>query len=157
MWMTKRFSTLAYVYLFLIYHRDLQLKWYPVRGSVQVIFWAALVLETFGLLWKTVNMPGWLVTNIQCRHLIPALNTWAARAEYTTARPIANQFPGHWCMDNLTTENSFISKLRGSLMCLAYSLHIINGYLSNQTLADVRSTGAGIKCLYCKDHQCVCY
>ena len=44
---------------------------------------------------------------------------------------------------------ALIRKLRVSLVCLAYSLHIINGYLNNQTLADVRSTGAGIKCLFC--------
>ena len=44
---------------------------------------------------------------------------------------------------------ALIRKLRASVMCLAYSLHIVNEYLNNQTLADVRSTGAGIKCLYC--------
>ena len=43
---------------------------------------------------------------------------------------------------------ALIRKLRVSLMCFAHSLHIINGYLNNQTMADVRSTGAGIKCLY---------
>ena len=44
---------------------------------------------------------------------------------------------------------ALIRKLRVSLICLAYSLHISNGYLNNKTLADARSTGAGIKCLYC--------
>ena len=47
---------------------------------------------------------------IQCQHLIPALNAWAARAEYTTAHPIATQFPGHGCMYDLTTERSFDSQ-----------------------------------------------
>ena len=42
--------------------------------------------------------------NIQCRHLIPVLNAWAARAYYTTARPIDTQFHGHGCMDYLKIE-----------------------------------------------------
>ena len=32
------------------------------------------------------------------------VDVWAARAWYTTALPIARQFPGHWCMDDLKTE-----------------------------------------------------
>ena len=44
------------------------------------------------------------LNTVQCRHLIPALNAWAARAYYTTARPIATQFPGHGCMDDFATE-----------------------------------------------------
>ena len=44
---------------------------------------------------------------------------------------------------------ALIRKLRVSLMCLAYYLHIINGNFNNQILVDVQSTGAGIKCLYC--------
>ena len=43
---------------------------------------------------------------IQCWHLIPALNAWAARAWYTTVCPIATKFPGHGCMDDLWTERS---------------------------------------------------
>ena len=31
-------------------------------------------------------------------------------AEYTTVRPIATKFPGHGCMDDLTTERSFGSQ-----------------------------------------------
>ena len=38
-------------------------------------------------------------------HLIPAVN-----AQYTTVRPIATQFPGHGCLDDLTTERSFNSQ-----------------------------------------------
>ena len=45
--------------------------------------------------------------HIQCRHLIPALYAWTARAQYTTARLIATQFLGHGCMDDLATERSF--------------------------------------------------
>ena len=48
--------------------------------------------------------------DVQCRHLIPALNEWAARAKFTTARPIATQFPGHGCMCDVTTERSFVSQ-----------------------------------------------
>ena len=44
---------------------------------------------------------------VQCRHLIPALNAWAARAYYTTACPIASQFSGHCCIDYLEIERSF--------------------------------------------------
>ena len=47
---------------------------------------------------------------IQCRHLIPTLNAWAARAVYTTACAIATQFPGLGCMDDLTTKRSFDSQ-----------------------------------------------
>ena len=36
---------------------------------------------------------------VQCRHLIPALNVWAARAEYTTARPIANPVSWAWMQE----------------------------------------------------------
>ena len=46
----------------------------------------------------------------QYRHLIPALYAWAARASYTTARPIAIQFPKHGCMDDVSTERSFDSQ-----------------------------------------------
>ena len=46
---------------------------------------------------------------------------------------------------------ALIRKVRGSLMCLAY--FFLTCYpleFQNQALADVRSTGSGIKCLYCK-------
>ena len=45
-------------------------------------------------------------TILQCRYLIPALNAWAARAQYLTAHPAASQFPGHGRLDDLTTERS---------------------------------------------------
>ena len=41
------------------------------------------------------------------------------------------------------------SMLCRSLMCLFYFCHVTNGLLYNCALPDVRSTGAGIKCLYC--------
>ena len=44
---------------------------------------------------------------VQCRHLITALNAWAAKAEYTTARPVANYFPKNASNDDLTIERSF--------------------------------------------------
>ena len=46
-----------------------------------------------------------LRVGMQCRHLIPALNT--ARVFYTTERAIANQFPGHGFTDDLPIERSF--------------------------------------------------
>ena len=56
-----------------------------------------------------VTMAETSVSPVQCRHLIPVLDVWAAWAKYTTARPIATQFPGHGCMDDLTTGRSFDS------------------------------------------------
>ena len=38
---------------------------------------------------------------LQCRHFIPTLNAWPTRSEYTTARPIVIQFPGHGCIDDI--------------------------------------------------------
>ena len=57
---------------------------------------------------------------IQCRHLIPALNEWAARVKYTTARLYATQFLGHGyvCMTSQLNV-ALMRRLRGSLMCLA--------------------------------------
>ena len=51
-------------------------------------------------------------------------------------------------MDDLTAERRFDSKATsGSSMCFG---HVTHGRLYNQALEDVRSTGAGIKCLYCR-------
>ena len=47
---------------------------------------------------------------LQCRHLISALNALAARANHTTAHPIAIQFPGHRCMEDITNTPSFDSQ-----------------------------------------------
>ena len=44
---------------------------------------------------------------------------------------------------------ALIHKLRGSLMCLTCFWHVIYRCLYNQALADVRSTGAGIKYIFC--------
>ena len=63
---------------------------------------------------------------MQCRHLIPALNTWAAQTWYTTARPIATQSPGLGCMDDLRTKRSFDSQTIGSLVCLPYLFEILS-------------------------------
>ena len=63
---------------------------------------------------------------MQCQPLIPALNAWAAGPYYTTARPIAYQFPGHGCMDDLTTERSFVLQAR----CVIYVLGLSFGMLS---------------------------
>ena len=62
---------------------------------------------------------------------------------------IATQVRGHGCMDDLTTERRVDGQLCGPFMCLAYfSCHVIQRCLYKQALADVRSTGAGIRCLY---------
>ena len=58
-----------------------------------------------------------------------------------------------WMFSQL--DAALIRKLRGSLVFLAY--FFLTAYpwvLYNETLVDVRSTGAGIKCLYCStDHS----
>ena len=84
--------------------------------------------------------------NLQYRHIIPSLIAWAARKR-PHAR-LVTQSPGHGCMDDVTTERSFDSRgtclndvLVSSLTC--YLCCTPSG------LADIRSTGAGIKCLYC--------
>ena len=42
----------------------------------------------------------------ECRHLIPALNIRAGRAQYKTARPIATKFPEYGCIDDLTAQKA---------------------------------------------------
>ena len=44
-----------------------------------------------------------------------------------TARPIATHFPGHGCMDNLTTERSLDSQAMWACMCFAYFLTLFIG------------------------------
>ena len=54
------------------------------------------------------NVSEWYV---QCRHLIPALDAWAVRTYYSTARPIAPKFAGHEYMVGPKPEQSFNSLL----------------------------------------------
>ena len=56
--------------------------------------------------------------------------------------------PVFWALMGLQLHVALIHKLRWSMMSLSFSLHFINGCFHNQALVDVRSTGAGIKCLY---------
>ena len=57
-------------------------------------------------------------------------------------RMITGPWPRNWAY--------FIRQINGSLMCLAhFSWFVTHGFLYNQALENVRSTGAGIKCLYC--------
>ena len=73
-----------------------------------------------------------------------------SRGQYTTARPIATRLPGHEWMDDLTTESSFVSPATWVInLC---GLFLLTCY--NQALQDVRSTGVGIKCLYCTVSDC---
>ena len=62
-------------------------------------------------------------------------------------RPYTRLPPGFMGMDDLTTD--LIRKQRVSLMSLGFVLNCYLWMLYNQALADVPSTGAGIKCLYC--------
>ena len=68
-----------------------------------------------------------------------ALNVLTAWEAFTTARPIATHFSGHGCMFDLTPDFNF--------------RHVVHWSLYNQALAVVRSTGAGIKYLYCTSNK----
>ena len=58
---------------------------------------------------------------------------------------IATQFPGHGCMDDLTSDRSFDSQATYVIDVLGLFLwHGIHGRLYNRALADVRSTSVGI-------------
>ena len=60
------------------------------------------------------------LTDIQCRHFIPALNLRTARVYYTTACPITTQFPGRGCDQRSLTSQlnvTLIRKPRWSLIC----------------------------------------
>ena len=72
-------------------------------------------------------------------------------AHNTTTRLVATQFLEHGCdstslTSQLSVDVALIRQLHESLMCLFFD--VIPGRLYNRTLADVRSTGAGIKYLY---------
>ena len=62
------------------------------------------------------------VCTVQCRHLIPALNAWAAWALNTTAHPIAIRFLVMDAWMTSLVNVALIRKLLGSLMCLDYFL-----------------------------------
>ena len=74
----------------------------------------------------------------------------------TTACPISRQFLS---MDDLTTELSFDSQAMWviDVLDLLFDM-LLNGCLNSQVLANVRSSGAGIKCLHCKRYKpfCIC-
>ena len=74
--------------------------------------------------WRHVCLMGnlrilYIVRCIQWRHLIPALNAWAA-GHNTRPQPIDSQLSGHGCMDELITERTLICKLHGSIMRLTH-------------------------------------
>ena len=75
--------------------------------------------------------------DLQYQHLIPALNAWAARAQYTNASPIATQFPGHGRMNNLTTEFSFDSQATLVIDVIGlFFLHVIHWCFYDQALEE---------------------
>ena len=96
----------------------LQNQWFRISGSV--CHWVDSNTKHIKKIRYCVGSRFLFLDNyddLQCRHLIPALNARSARASYTTARPISTQFPGHGCMYDLTTERSFGSQ---ATLCLAY-------------------------------------
>ena len=62
----------------------------------------------------------------------------------------ATQIPGHGYMDDLTTERSYDVQAMWIIDVLGFFIHFIHRRVYNQALADVRSTGAGIKCQHCR-------
>ena len=64
--------------------------------------------------------------------------------------PDCHQVPWSWRYGSGTSQlkAALTRKLRWSLMCLAYFWRVIHRSLYNQEQADVRTTGAGTKCLY---------
>ena len=68
------------------------------------------------------------------------------------ASPVATQFPGHGCMDDLKTERTCTFDLQATRVIDVLGLLFDTSSMevcTNRRLADVRSNGAGIKCLYC--------
>ena len=64
--------------------------------------------------------------------------------------PNPTRFPGHGCDHRSPiSQHSFDSQATGVISVLGLSWHVINDNLYNVALADVRSTVAVIKCLYC--------
>ena len=66
---------------------------------------------------------------------------------------IHNHMPDSWAwmqphIPDLTAEHSFYSQAMWVIYVLGF-LHVIHRCLYNQALADVRSTGVGIKCTVC--------
>ena len=63
--------------------------------------------------------------------------------------------PDSWAWMSSRLDVALIRTLRGSLMCSNYFFNMSSmGVLYNQTLADVRSIGAVIKCLCCTKQSC---
>ena len=79
-------------------------------------------------LYKINNTASGMVIDwvkVQCRHLFSALNAWAVRAKYTTSRSMATQFPGHGCMDDLTTERNCDSQVTWVIVVLVLFFYIL--------------------------------
>ena len=90
---------------------------------------------------------------VQCRHFIPALNVWATRAYYTTAHPDCHPFPWVWMqpqVPDLTTERTFDPQ---ETWVIADGLDLCFDMLSMGIYTKVRSTDAGITCLYCNSDK----
>ena len=64
-----------------------------------------------------------------------------------TAGPIAIRFLGHKCIDDLTTEGSFVLRAASVIayMCLAYFFDVLPIGVCTARHWQIRSTGAGIK------------
>ena len=80
-----------------------------------------------------------IMRNYVCMHVIRYVCMYVCMY----ARPIANQFPGHRCIDDLTTERSFESRTTWGTDVLGLDFwQVIHNCVCNQTLASDRSTGA---------------
>ena len=59
-----------------------------------------------------------------------------------------------WIYEWPTTERNFDSQATWVIdVVIVFHCNVIHGCLYNQAMADIRSTGAGIKCLYCTSYK----
>ena len=66
-----------------------------------------------------------------------------------TSRPHTGLPASFLILEDLTTERSFVLQATCVIDVLGLFFDVIHEFLDNQTLPDVRSTGSGIKYLYC--------
>ena len=104
-----------------VFSRRFNIYVYILQSNVLRSTWhASCCVVYLGSLFEYVFKYHFIRRWVHCLHLIPAVNARATQPQYTAARQIATQFP---C-------SLWASVQPGT--------------------ADVRSAGAGIKCLYCK-------
>ena len=155
----------------------------PCLSNCPTHTWTLIVSSLLRWLWRDPMMDGHIqpsrppevwsdphavaaISNMQYRHLIPAVNTWA----FWTDRTPWKQFHLSWVwkrpqLSDLTTDchafswawmHEFLTMERSIDSLTTWVIHVVGlcsacypWCLYTHALADVQSTGAGIKCLYC--------